>query len=64
MICDNCKIDFEMWMTTNEEWNKVIKEKDKYSNLCIDCFKEEAQKQNIIIDTNKIEIYNKQNPYV
>ncbi len=53
-----------MWTTTNNEWNKVIKEKDTYSNLCIDCFKEEAKNKNIIIDTNKIEIYNKQNPYV
>ncbi len=62
MICENCKRDFEMWMTTKEEWDKVIK--DTYLNLCISCFKGEAKKQNITIDTNKIEVYNKENAFV
>jgi hypothetical protein len=59
MICEDCKEEYEMWMTTNEEWNNVIE--NTYLNLCIDCFKEKSKEGNIIIDLSKIKIYNKDN---
>lgn len=61
MICEKCGIDFEMWMTTNEEWNNVSG--NVYNNWCIFCFKKEAENKSIPIDLNKIEVFNKLNPF-
>lgn len=62
MICEDCNKDFEMWMTTNEEWNNVIP--NVYDNLCIECFKKRALKERIKIDLKKVIIYNKNNTFI
>ena len=61
MICEICDTDYEMWMTTDEEWNRVSE--NVYSYWCISCFKNMANEGGIVIDENKIEIYNLTNPY-
>ncbi len=46
MICEKCGLDFEMWMTTNEEWKKVVD--NVYDVFCIDCFRKTARKKKLI----------------
>ncbi len=61
MICDDCGVDFEMWMIDNEEWKKIVDNPNIY--LCIECFKKRADKKKIRADMNKIKIYNEDNPF-